>query len=208
MDFHNEIVSWVGQISEASGLPLTGNADRSVHEGLEIELALRPIDFVELSGNLSINNDHLIDHTEYVADWASDSYPPQVVEIDRSGNRIAGFPSMLANVRADATYLGFTAGIAWRYVGRQYLDNSESIAASIRSYHITHASLMYRLEDMFGLSALQIKLQVNNVFDRLYEAGGYVDDVTANAVDNTIAVTPYYIPAATRNWFLSVRWHL
>ncbi|HRU22870.1 MAG TPA: TonB-dependent receptor [Candidatus Latescibacteria bacterium] len=204
MDFRNEIVPWVGQISEASGNPVTGNADRSVHRGIELEATATPAHFLELGGNVSINNDHFVRYTEHQMDW--DAW--QTVSLPRNGNRIAGFPTMLANARARLTHGGWSLGATWRYAGRQYLDNAENTANSIAPYHVTDVSLAYRIEKRFGLKGMEVRVSVNNLFDRLYEASGYVDDVYAVASQNAIYATPYFIPAAPRNAFFSIQWEL
>ena len=204
MDFHNEIVPWAGQISEASGLPITGNADHSVHQGIELEAALRLRAFIELGGNLNLNNDHFVRYTENAMDW--DVGVP--VSVRRDGNRIAGFPTMLANLRGVVSARGFFAGANWRYVGRQYLDNSETRAYSIGPYHVTDLMVGCRLGQYRGLKGLEVRLQINNIFDRLYEPAGYMDDVYAVAAQERVYGTPYYIPAATRNAFVSARWDL
>lgn len=202
MDFRNEIVPYAGQISEASGLPVTGNAERSVHQGVEFEASAKPFGFLELGANANLNNDHFAKYTENGMDW--DAWQP--VSVVRDGKRIAGFPTVLANLRGLVMRWGFTAGATWRYIGRQYLDNSETTERSIDPYHVTDLSLAYQFGSRFGLKGLQVRLQVNNVFDRLYEAGGYMDDVYAVASEGKIYGTPYYIPAATRNSFLSAQW--
>ena len=214
MDFRNEIVPWAGQISEASGLPVTGNADHSVHQGIEIEAILRPVplfelgaladDFVELSGNLNANNDHFVSYTEYSTDW--DTW--ESVALVQDGNRIAGSPTMLANANVRLNWRGAFAGIGVRYVGRQYLDNSERRDRSIDPHTVAGLTLGYRLGEVAGLKGLEARLQVNNLFDTLYESAGYMDDVYAVASEGTVYGTPYYIPAATRNWAFSLRWDL
>jgi iron complex outermembrane recepter protein len=202
MDLHNEIVPWVGQINEASGLPATGNADRSVHEGIEIDLATQPFTFLEFGGNVSINNDHFVEYTENAMDWNA----WQVVPVDRGGNRIALFPEMLANIHTTVTYSGASAGLTWRYVGRQYLDNSESVDWSIAPYNTTDLTLSYEFGSHFGLAGLRAELQVTNLFDQLYAAGGYMDDIYADASTGVVHGTPYFIPAATRSVFAGMRW--
>ena len=214
MDFRNEIVPWAGQISEASGLPVTGNADRSVHQGIELEATVRPIplfrvpglsdNLIELSGNLNVNNDHFVEYTEYATDW--DTW--ESVALVQDGNRIAGFPAVLANADARLNWRGAFAGMGVRYVGRQYLDNSERRDRSIDPHTVADLTVGYRLERHFGVKGLEVRLQVNNLFDTLYESAGYMGDVYAVASEGKVYGTPYYIPAATRNWAFSLRWDI
>jgi iron complex outermembrane recepter protein len=208
MDFRNEIVPWVGQISEASGLPITGNAERSVHQGIELEALWRPVAFAEIGGNLNVNDDHFDEYVEYVADWGSDAWPPPFVTADRKGKRIAGSAAVLANVQTLFRYGGLSAGIQYRYVGRQYLDNSENQDNSLNPYSVIDIPVAYRFSEGTAAAGLEVRFRMNNVLDRLYEAGGYVDDVYVDTENGTIHATPYYIPAATRNWMMSIRWEM
>ena len=147
IDFRDEIVCWIGQISRSSGLPITANADPSVHRGVEVEGVLKSLEFLELTANISFNNDHFKHYSEYIADYGLDIWPPSFVIINRAGKRIAGFFRMLANLRRIFYDQSFNAGLAWRYVGRQYLDNSEDDRNSITFYGMTNMSIGYQFLD-------------------------------------------------------------
>ena len=112
---------------------------------------------------------------------------------------------MVANARALFSHAGFELGLIWRYVGRQYLDNAEDRANSIDPYNVADVSLAYDIGRRWGADNIRFEVRVNNVFDTLYAAGGYMDDVYAVASEGAVYGTPYYIPAATRNVFASVK---
>jgi outer membrane receptor protein involved in Fe transport len=153
-----------------------------------------------VSGNLTASNDHFIDFTEF--DFEGNA-------LNRDGNREPLFPALMGNLR-----LSYQWGPAWlsarlRSVGRQYLDSSEDERKSPAAHSApgyvpkvldpyTSLDLIARvsLEDWLGAvgRGLEAYVQVSNVFDARYETFGYLD------------FEPVFIPAASRNFFLGLRW--
>ena len=87
MDFRDEIVK-NGQL-DLYGQPVTGNADQTLHRGIEWTAALRAARAVTISGNLSYSRNTFENHTIF------EGAQPLAL----NGNRIAGFPDLLANAR-------------------------------------------------------------------------------------------------------------
>lgn len=188
MDFQDEIVK-NGQL-DLYGQPVTGNAERTVHRGIELTAALRPNRYLTLQGNLSYSRNTFKSHTVY-----SGSLP---VALD--GNRIAGFPDLLLNGRVTLEHNGFLAAFAAKHLGRQYTDNTENNKKTpdIRQtpgYEdlftdpstVINLSLGYDLGPQVGLKRFQIRLDLNNLLDRLYTTHGEGAS---------------FFPAATRNLYV------
>ena len=64
LDFRDEIVP-NGQITSL-GVPITGNAARSAHEGVEVEGSWAHPSGLEVSGNVSLSRNRFRDYREYV----------------------------------------------------------------------------------------------------------------------------------------------
>lgn len=192
MVFKDEIV-YNGQIND-DGVPIRANAPSSIHQGIELAAEAEPVRGLSLRGNLSINDNTFDDFTEYVADWANWGDILPIDTVSRAGNVIAGFPKMLANLRAtyEQPYFSIT-GHLFR-AGRQYIDNSNSPDASIDPYTVLNARGELKLDPLLGYSGLRFFVQVNNITDETYETGGYIDDGF-----------PLFIPAATRNFYAGLR---
>ena len=198
MEFHDEIV-FGGTLNDL-GEPVVGNAPRSVHQGVELSGVWHAHSRWTVSGNLTASNDHFIDFTEF--DFEGNA-------LNRDGNREPLFPALMGNLR-----LSYQWGPAWlsarlRSVGRQYLDSSEDERKSPAAHSApgyvpkvldpyTSLDLIARvsLEDWLGAvgRGLEAYVQVSNVFDARYETFGYLD------------FEPVFIPAASRNFFLGLRW--
>ncbi|MBI4365151.1 MAG: TonB-dependent receptor [Candidatus Latescibacteria bacterium] len=201
LDFRNEIVP-NGQIDRL-GNPITGNAARSVHEGLEIEGGWTHRSGLEISGNLSLSRNRFRDYREFVDSSTVNDY---------SGNAITGFPSRLANVTLGFRRGGARAQLTLHEVGRQYLDNSEDNRKSpalravpgyqkklIEEHAVLDGLLAFDLAAITGtrpLDARKILIEIRgmNLTGLRYETSGYV-----------YAEVPYFYPAATRNVFVSLK---
>jgi len=85
MQFRDEFV-YAGGL-DSDGLPLTVNAGRSLHQGIEFEAAGRIPGDVDLAGYLAVSRDVLQEDSVLSPDGAGGTFV-----IDYSGNRIALFP--------------------------------------------------------------------------------------------------------------------
>ena len=188
MNFRNEIVP-TGGITD-DGYPIYGNADRSVHRGVELDFrTLLPANF-SLSANATFSDNYFVDYIEYL--W-NENYTGHLA-IDRSGNIISGFPRTLANSRINKQIGDLTMSLHGKHVGRIYLDNSENKDLSIDPHFVLNLSARTPLPDIFKPLNLSLSLYVNNVLNAEYEVSGYAWGGVG-----------YYIPAALRNYYLSVK---
>ena len=201
LDFRNEIVP-NGQIDQF-GVPITGNAARSTHAGLELEFKGSHRSGLELSGNVTLSRNEFDDYVEHV---------DSVTVIDHSGNAIAGFPDRLVNVTLGYRKGGLMASVGLIEVGRQYLDNTEdnvkdpalrSVSGYQKKLIEEHAVLngtfsldLGQLTHSRPLDARRVALElhVQNLTGLKYETAGYV-----------YAEVPYFYPASGRSFFLSLK---
>ncbi len=211
MDFKNEIVN-NGQLDNV-GQPIAGNAGKSIHRGVELELNLKPfsqkiLNAISLAGNLSLSQNYF---KEYVEVLGADSAGNIIFGNDYSDNQIILTPNIIANLSLN--YFdknGVGAYISMQHVGRMYLDNSENerkdpsarsapgyVDKVINPYTVVNAGLSFNVSSMINQNdftklfrKLELNLKANNIFDALYETSGSVS-----------YGVPYWIPAATRNFF-------
>lgn len=194
MDFRNEIIP-SGQIDD-NGVPISGNAERSVHRGIELSGSQKLLPGVTLTGNVAMNDDRFVRHREFVVvNW--DVSPPLTAETKLDGKRIGGFPDHLANLRLTYEQEDWSVSLHLQRIGRIYLDNTQQKDRSIDPVVLLHGTVGYTWKSLFGLQEVRLQLTVNNLADVLYAAGGYVD-----------SGVPYFIPAAERNIFASLKLNL
>jgi len=99
MEFKNEIIP-EGDLDD-DGQPRLGNADRSMHAGIEFDGSFVPHRYLTVSGNISYNYNRLKDYTIYKdTDWdgvADDT-------VDYSDNTTPLFPEYIGNLMLQTVY--------------------------------------------------------------------------------------------------------
>ncbi len=185
MQIDDELVPYAGQIDDMN-LPVAGNADKTIHQGIELSFESVLLNRITFAGNFSINDDHFESYEEY--DYSGSGIP-----IDLSGYRIGGFPEMMANYRISYRFDGLSAGIDGRYVGKQYLDNAEQ--HELDPYHVLDSDISYDFGKFTGVKSLIATLRVMNLLDTEYEQYGYIDWIDG---------MPRYMVGAERNLFVSL----
>jgi iron complex outermembrane receptor protein len=200
MDFRDELV-YAGGIND-DGLPITDNAGRSLHRGVELEGAFQLPAAFELTGSLAVSDDVLKD---YVLRFG----PAPADAVDYSGNRIALFPTQQARLRLARGFGAARASLGLRRVGTIYLDNSENerkdpqarlapgyVDKQIEPFTLADLRLEIDLRRVLRSSArgLSLLVSVDNLFDRRYAASGYAYG------------EPYFFPGATRAVYAGVTW--
>jgi iron complex outermembrane receptor protein len=192
MQIADEIVPYAGQVDD-NGYPLTGNADKTIHQGVELSARFDSDGGFAVNGNVSINDDKFDKFTEYVRDW--NAFPDTLIEYDRSGKRIGGFPVYLANYGVEYGYDIFRGRLSGRLVGEQYLDNSEDDNRKLDGYHFLDLALSANVGKYLGYKQMNLDFRVNNLLDAEYETAGYIEP------DDGL---PRYMVGADRNFFLSL----
>ncbi|MCH7496205.1 MAG: TonB-dependent receptor, partial [Candidatus Marinimicrobia bacterium] len=190
MDFRDEIVP-TGQVDDI-GLKLYYNAVKSIHRGIEADASWFLTNGAYISGNFSLNDNYFVKYNEplHDAEWT-------LIIFDRSDNQISGFPGYLGGFKVGYREKNVSSFLQARFVGRQYLDNSQTKKLSINSYRVLNFGVGYDFTSSKSQLPLVLQLNVNNILDSKYETHG--------AVDGTIdSRTAFFIPAALRNAYLTV----
>lgn len=188
MEFTDEIVPYGTVDDEGAGI--RGNAERTLHRGIELSLSAQPTDGHLLTVAASRSFDEFDQFTFF--DW--DGTPS-----DLSGNPIALFPEYLATLKWRADWGRVDSSVRWRLVGKQHLDNSGQDERTIAAYSVLDVGLGVNLGEL-GLGSLagaRLDGRVRNLLDEEYETNGYYD---------SWAGANFKIPAAKRNFMVGVEY--
>lgn len=176
MEFTDELVK-SGQV-DIFGQPVTGNAERTRHIGLEVEGGVSFTEYLALSGNLTLSRNRLIRYS--VIDNGT--------RVVLDGNPIAGFPDVLGNLRLTYRDNGLTASVLVKHVGKFYTDNFRNEEHKNDAYTVFNGEMLYQLPEILG-TKLTLRGEVRNIFNTLYFSSG-----EGNA----------FFPAAERNYVLGL----
>ena len=184
MEFRDEIIP-NGQL-DRFGEAVTGNADRTRHVGLELAGRWELIPGLALDGSMTLSRNRLVHYLVYETDGAR--------KLD--GNAVVGFPDRMGNVRVSYRTSRLAAGCGMQYVGESYTDNlQDPDGGHVDPSRRLDAYSVWNLWCSFGPvplggAAVEVQLQVNNLFNLRYASHGDADQ---------------FFPAATRNGFASVK---
>jgi len=197
MDFENEIVKTGGL--DQFGQPYAGNAERTLHTGLEFSGVARLFDGLDLAGNLTWSRNRFVKFTEFVQMESDDGVA--VVGLSRDGNPIAGSPDWLSNLRLSYRRWGATVALDFKFVGKQFTDNSNDTWADgssangarvVDPYKMLGLTASYQLPPRTGLKGLSLGAEIHNLLNEKILLAGYGDD--------------NFFPAAPRSFFLRVHY--
>lgn len=197
MNFQNEIVPY-SQVDK-DGFPIKGNADRTVHRGIEGSLAYKISRGLELSTAFAFSQNYFSQFDQYEAVYDDDWNFIGSRTINFNGRTIAGFPGAMANAKVKYARGPLTSYVLFQYIGKQYLDNTEQEDRSISAYALTNFYISYQLKNILGLTGIKLSLWINNLLDKTYETAGYYDSWEGEN---------YLWPGAKRNFFIGAETNL
>ncbi|MBN1352830.1 TonB-dependent receptor [candidate division KSB1 bacterium] len=194
MDFRDEIVPF-SQVDK-DGMPIKGNAERTIHRGVEALLNVKPKNWLGVNTSLTLSQNYFAEFKQldpiYDAEWNLTG----TKATDLSGNPIAGFPAFMASGRITTTFGVFNSSFQLQHIGKQYLDNTGSESRIIAAYTLLNATVAFKIPPIAGFEDLRFSLWVNNLLDVTYETAGYWYE------------EKYLMPGADRNFFVNLEMSL
>lgn len=174
-----------GQISNIGEFIRT-NSGKSYRRGVEVGALAKISKQWEVSGNVSLsqnrNLDFRIENESGITDLGN-------TEISFSPNMIANL-SLKFNPNRN-----FQFSLMNQYVGKQYLDNTETKNLQLEDYLLTDFNAQYQFK--ISNHDVALKLLVNNIFNRKYVNNGYVYDAN-----------PVYFSQAGTNFMFGISWKI
>ncbi|MEL6534967.1 MAG: TonB-dependent receptor [Bacteroidota bacterium] len=215
MDYVNQLVL-TGAINDV-GANVRVNVPRSYRLGIELigggQIGNR--NPLRIEGNITLSQNKIREYTEFVP-----TYDPTYTRVDSlavattlTNTDLAFSPSLIAGLQASYTVpkTDLTVTLLSKYVGRQYLDNTQSLDKSLDPFTNTDLRLQYDKSFARLLKGMTVTVQVNNVFNALYSPNGYtfsenyLFDNGAGGFDQTGPVAyNYFFPQAGTNFLASL----
>ncbi len=167
MRYHNQLVL-TGKINDVGSYTRT-NTPESYRLGMELQGTWKPVAWFNATGNLTLSRNKISHYTEYVDDY--DNGGQQAETYNRSS--IALSPDVIG-----AAGISFfpvkrlEISLPAKYVGKEYLDNSQKENRRIDDYYVQQLRFQYTIPGK-TIRETNLVFQVNNVFNKKYEANGY-----------------------------------
>ena len=194
MDYRDQLVL-TGAIDDV-GAPIRATSGKSYRLGLEVDAEFILTEKIKLRPNIALSTNKNIDFVTS-RDGAlvnlgntNISFSPEIV----AANSIEYTP--VKNLQ-----LAFLS----KYVGEQYMGNTDSEVSKLDAYFINDLNVSYRMENVPLAREIVITGLVNNLFNVEYVANGYYftydDDFSNPGTITTIEGAGFY-PQATTNFLL------
>ncbi len=190
MQYRDQLVN-TGQINDVGAYTRT-NVPQSYRAGIELQGVYKPTTWLRLSANSSFSRNKIKDFTEYIYDenYVATKNHFTNTDISFSPNVVAGgMVTVLPFKNAEINFIS-------KYVGKQFLDNTSDQSRMVSDYFVENLRLNYTLSKRI-FKQTDFIFQINNLFDRMYEANGY----TFNYLyEGKLYVENYYFPMAGINF--------
>jgi len=182
MDYDNQLVL-TGEYNDI-GVMKTVNVKDSYRMGAELTAGVKITDWFRWEGNMVVSRNKIQHYKQYIDlydnqnDWTwigQDSIEGEVT--------IAFSPTITAMSLFTFEYAGFLGTVQTNIVSRQFLDNTQDVAAMLKAYTTTNVNLQYTLplkskvESQKNKAIPNVKLlcQINNIFNAKYANNGGAD---------------------------------
>ena len=172
------------------------NIPQSYRAGVEIQTNLTLTKWLNMGANISFSENKVNNFTEYIDDYDN-------------GGQISNFYKKTSLSFSPAVVAGSSVNLILfkngelslinKYVSRQFLDNTEKINRSLHPYYLQDVRISYLLQSRL-LKEVHFIAQLNNVFNKRYEANGY----TFSYVYGGLTTENYYFPMAPFNCMFAV----
>jgi len=190
MNYKNQLVL-TGQINNVGESVFT-NADQSYRAGIELTAELQFLQHWKWETNASFSNNYIYNYTAY--------YP----SIDGSTNvteefkmtKIAFSPELVGSSILSFDFSGkYTIGFLSKYVGKQYLDDTQSESRKLDPYFLNDLQFRCHFKSKY-ISNINAIFKFNNIFAVKYSSNGFTYPYTQN---NVQYADVSYFPQALRN---------
>ncbi len=181
--FYTDQLTLTGQVDNI-GAPIRANSGKSYRLGMEIDASFYISKYLTIAPNVTLSRNRNVDFKETDGTTITDlgdteiSYSPKIV----AGNKIVVTP--VKNL-----YVGLLS----KFVGSQYMSNTEFTDSKLDSYFINDVNINYSIYPTATFKEITLSGLLNNIFNVKYSSNGYM-----------WGTTPYYFAQAGTNFLVGV----
>lgn len=189
-----------GELNDV-GNGIRTNVDDSYRTGVELVLGLRPSNKWLIEANATFSQNRIREFEEYIYDYGDNFDEFNEVVRTYNDTDIAFSPSIISG--GSVSYFPIPdLELSWlfKYVGKQYLDNTSNENRVISPYFVNDLRFIYSIYPSF-MNKIVFSLMVNNIFNNLYESNGYTYGYIGGGEE--VRENLYY-PQAGTNFMASV----
>jgi iron complex outermembrane receptor protein len=195
---YNEQLVLTGQI-DSTGDPIRSNNGDSYRLGLEVDAAIALTDKFSLQPNVTISSNKNIETFE--------SVNGELLNLGQTD--ISFSPELVAaNAFVFQVNEGFQISLLSKFVGEQFMGNTENTDSKLASYFINDISITYEWKPKSVFETVVFSGLFNNILNEEFVSNGYFGSFDFEDSSSTTGTTTGYFagfyPQATSNFLLGV----
>jgi iron complex outermembrane receptor protein len=158
-----------GEINNV-GDPVLTNVSKSYRQGIELESGIQILNNLSWYGNITFSRNIIPVFVDYTDNW--DTW---IQETDTMRNKTISFsPSIIACSIIDyELFQKIHFNSTTKYVGKQYVDNTQNPGRILKAYLVQNLSLSYTVKNN-TFKKLMFQFALNNLFNKKYETNAWV----------------------------------
>ncbi|MEN8138220.1 MAG: TonB-dependent receptor [Bacteroidota bacterium] len=167
MQYTNQLIS-TGKLNDVGNYIRT-NVPDSYRAGIELAAAWKISSMLRWNANISYSQSIIKEYTEYIDDWDNWTQIPETF----TNTKMAFAPDVVAASNFTITPLkGLSFNIISKYVGEQFIDNTENNLRKLDAYFVNNFKAEYKF-NIALFEEVAITAIVNNIFDQKYETNAW-----------------------------------
>ena len=195
MLYDNQLVL-TGKINDVGSYTRT-NVPNSYRTGVELQGGVVFNKYLNASVNLTLSRNKIKSFTEYIDNY--DDGKQNIVQ--HSNTDISFSPSIIGGATINILpFKNAEINLMSKYVGKQYMDNTQNKNRMLKAYFTQDARFAYTLHNAI-FHEWNLILQVNNIFNKMYEPNGYTYPYVYGG---ELINDNYYYPMAGTNFMVAV----
>ena len=195
MPYKNQLVL-TGKINDVGSYTRT-NTPNSYRLGIELQGSANILKWMTVNANLTLSQNKIKSFNEYVDDYDAGGQKNYV----HSNTDISFSPAAIASATVSFTpFANSSIDCISKYVGKQYMDNTQNNARSLAAYYTENLRFSYAIKNVL-FSETDFTFIVNNIFNRLYQPNGYTYPYVYGG---ELINDNYYYPMAGSNFMVGI----
>jgi iron complex outermembrane recepter protein len=195
MYYHDQLIL-TGEINNVGATILT-NVPKSYRQGIEIETGIQILENLYWYENLTISRNIIPLFEDLTDNWDTSLQDKETLK-----NKTISFsPSIIAGSVIDYyPFKNFHLSLNTKYVGKQYIDNTQNTERMLKAYLVQNISFLYTIKSKL-FKEMTCQFVVNNLFDKKYETNAWVYKYIE---EGSLHVMDGYFPQAGINYMVKV----
>jgi len=195
--FYKDQLVLTGAINDVGAAVMT-NVPESKRLGVELTSKIKLTSYLDWEANLTLSRNQIKHFTEFVDDW--DNWGNQLA-IEHKNTDIAFSPGVVGSSQLAYTPVQhLSARLITKYVGRQFIDNTNNSDRRLDAYLVNDLQLSYELNTKVLKKAV-FTLIINNLLNTRYESNAWVYRYYS---ENRFGKIDGYFPQAGTNMMIGI----